>query len=102
MEYKKYKIQMETADVYFPELDISLGDSFVTETPPDVCLSLEDKDFIDCWNNNDPFTHYFLFYDKINNCTFTSEGNRNGPKYDNYKKNTLVEWVTNIKNSLVN
>ena len=62
---------------------------------------LRDKDFVECRDNGFVFTRILRFYDAVNNCTFSAiPGNRNGSKFDNYKKVPMPDWAKELKDKL--
>ena len=65
--------------------------------PPDIT----DKALIECWDDANTHTRTLRFYDAINECTFYSDGKRNGSVWDNYKViKKLPKWAKEAQKAL--
>lgn len=71
---------------------------------------IPDKTLVLCWDTDWGYRRDLRFYDAKNNSTFSSNGERNGTKYSNYKAiptNNSGEyegefaWANNLKHSLL-
>ena len=57
--------------------------------------SLQHRDLVWCWDNNDTFSRVLKFYDKKNTCTYSWAGHPRGYEYHNYEKyeGEWPEWA---------
>ena len=89
--YEGLRHSQSIPNIYPNKFDLSVPNE-AYEIPP------KDKDFVECWDEIEPFRRVLRFYDAKNNCTFRGrDGCRNSFVYDNYKKIPIPDWAKAIK-----